>query len=542
MIRPKWPDEVLGMRARFASLLGVSSLLQLSVDNPQSPPTDSGYSAIGVHIAVFHSSTQSITELGAINSASSVGVDMEYFLDSKTHAWMLTILKDDTGTFQVPTTMSTNTRVKLSPPGAPTTTMGGLPIFPGAARFAADSIVPLSPSDFIVVTTEDPGGWTNQNYLAHTITAADPQAGTPAGDQAQRETIQKEALLYAATGTVIQTPTAVWFKDDGHVYDHYGDLLSDANPATFAPLSQDGPGSEFAIDGVHAYSQENGEIPGADAATFKVLDLNFEKDASHVFLGNSAIPGADASTFVVTGPGPMGKGSQHVYDCRDGNLKIDGRVFSKILLSASNEDEAVGNQAKNSANGYVVLTIKRTVSTGSQMMKSATQTQTFKIALDSTFFSQFTQPPSATLFYCTADDRSNGSSLRFLQYFQQEGGKVTIWVWGEGTENVNGAMVSVHNGKARMDATFPSWETLDSGDTINVDGGSAVVSVNFASVSIAARYVPQFRALPGNPRVDDPALQGALLAPINGVDGHALVTGDAQDGLSLAARCGFQKN
>lgn len=298
---------------------------QLSVNNPY-PPNDSSYGAIGVQIAVFHSSDESITELGATNSASPVGTDMKYFLDPKTHEWMLTVLKDDTGSFQVPATMPIDEADKLFAPGAPTKTMGGLPVFPGAARHSADSIIPLSEGNFVVVSTEDPGGWTNQNYLADTIAAADPRAGIPVSDQAQREAIHREALLYAATGTVIQTPTAVWFKDSGHVYDHYGNILPDANAATFAPLSQTDLSSEFATDGLHVYSQENGEIPGADAATFKVLDLNFERDASHVFLGNKAIPGADASTFVMTGPGPIGKDSQHVYDFRDGNLKIDGKT------------------------------------------------------------------------------------------------------------------------------------------------------------------------------------------------------------------------
>ncbi len=250
-----------------------------------------------------------------------------------------------------------------------------------------------------------------------------------------------------------------------------------------------------------------------------------------VTIEGAAVLGLKAWTFSAT--------------CSSSDYETIGLTAMQKQLAALGQGEetnAASNQAEISASGYLVLTIKRTVSTGSQMIKSATQTQNFKIALDSTFFSQFTQPPSATLFYCNADDRSNGSFLRFTQFFRQADGKVATWAWGEGTENVNGAMVSVHNGKARMDATFPSWETLDSGDTINADGGSTAVSANFASVSVAARYVPRLRALPGNPSADDPALEGALLAPINGADGKALVTGDPQDGLSLTARCGFQKN
>jgi hypothetical protein len=250
-----------------------------------------------------------------------------------------------------------------------------------------------------------------------------------------------------------------------------------------------------------------------------------------VTIEGAAISGLKAWTFSAT--------------CSSSDYATIGLTPIRRQLAALGKGEgtdAASNQPKTNAKGYLVLTIKRTVFTGSQMIKSATQTQNFKVALDSTFFSQFTQAPSSTLFYCAVDDRSNGSSLRFLQYFQQAGGKVATWAWGEGAENLNGSMVSVHNGKARMDATFPSWGALDSGDTINVDGGSTVVSANFVDVSIAARYVPQLGVLPGNPGVDDPALQGGLLAPINGVDGRVLVTGDPQDGLSLTARCGFQKN
>ena len=75
-------------------------------------------------------------------------------------------------------------------------TMGGLHIFPGALRFGANSIVPLSASHFLIISTNDSAGNIRQNNLVDTIVATDSSVATPWSAALQTQTIQAEKTAY----------------------------------------------------------------------------------------------------------------------------------------------------------------------------------------------------------------------------------------------------------------------------------------------------------------------------------------------------------
>jgi hypothetical protein len=66
----------------------------------------------------------------------------------------------------------------------------------GAKRFGTDTIIPLSASHFLVISTDDVGGYTNQKYLVNTIVATDPSVATPVSQAEQIKTIQAEKTAY----------------------------------------------------------------------------------------------------------------------------------------------------------------------------------------------------------------------------------------------------------------------------------------------------------------------------------------------------------
>ncbi len=162
---------------------GGTVVKRLNVFGPELP---SG--AEGVTIEEFHSAGLSITELGQTKSASPVGVDETIFFDPHTHLWMSKNLTDapsgnaPAGTISVIDVTANNT-------------MGGLHIFYGGKRFGAESIVPLSANNFLVISTRDVSN-PNQRYLVNTVVATDPSVATPASASMQAQVIQNEAMQY----------------------------------------------------------------------------------------------------------------------------------------------------------------------------------------------------------------------------------------------------------------------------------------------------------------------------------------------------------
>jgi len=150
---------------------------------------DPNNAVLGVTIQEFQSSSMAITELGHTkNLASPVGVDQKYYFDPSVHTWMYEGLTDTPNGLRPAGTI---TAADVS-----NNTMGGLHIFAGAKRFGSDSIVPLSATHFLVISTNDVGGYTDQKYLVHTIVATDTSVATPVSINQQTQTVQAEASAY----------------------------------------------------------------------------------------------------------------------------------------------------------------------------------------------------------------------------------------------------------------------------------------------------------------------------------------------------------
>jgi hypothetical protein len=214
-----------------------------------------------------------------------------------------------------------------------------------------------------------------------------------------------------------------------------------------------------------------------------------------------------------------------------GFMKLNRRSICSVILASMASVPAFADNASS----YLLLTInKLNYSNG-----PSPQSQKYKVLLDSGFLSQFKNQPTATSagteFYCAISDGSMSTpGISFTLWFApQAGGKVSTWFWGEGDESINGAMIDAHNGTAQVSANFPSWQTIDTGETMTFSNDNANtqtvggINVGFSVQSVAA---------------GDPSLSGALLAPVNAADNSSLVAGDSQNGVTLTASCAFQNN
>jgi hypothetical protein len=248
---------------------GGTIVRELRVANPRA--YDDGEPP-GVIVQELSAPAGFLTELGHSKSASPVGVDQKFFFDTKTQTWMDAMLSEAPDG-EPPTT---------SPAVISRKTLGGQPILNGAKRHGADVIVPLNPTHFLVLSTIDPGGDQDEEYIAGTVAATGPNAVQPnsvqpSSTQAEADTIRRAGVKLGA----IAQPLGYWYKDSEHVYDNEGRILANVDPKKFAPLAQNGPNAAFATDGIHVYASSGAAIPGADPNTFAATNLVTAKDAHH---------------------------------------------------------------------------------------------------------------------------------------------------------------------------------------------------------------------------------------------------------------------
>ncbi|MCE9541180.1 hypothetical protein K8R03_01320 [Candidatus Kaiserbacteria bacterium] len=170
----------------------------------------------GVSIGEYHCPNLSMTLRGA-NGTNPVGMDVKYYFDRTAHTWMVSDLSD-------PPNGSPRT---TAPVDVSNNTMGGLHIFAGAARFGADVVIPLSARNFLIVSTNDGGGYVDERLFAKTIVALDPAVATPVSDSEQTATIQAEAAAY---GVNVPAPAPA-----GNVYTSSQYPLTFTYPSDFVP-------------------------------------------------------------------------------------------------------------------------------------------------------------------------------------------------------------------------------------------------------------------------------------------------------------------
>jgi hypothetical protein len=153
----------------------------------------------GVSIKEYYCPNLSITLRGV--GASPVGMDFRYYFNKSTHMWMEQDLSD-------PPNGSPRSN---GPADISNNTMGGLHIFPGAERFGADVVIPLSARNFLIIATNSAGGYIDERLFANTIVATDPSVATPVSTSQQIATIQSEKDAYVPDGSHSYTNSTYGF-------------------------------------------------------------------------------------------------------------------------------------------------------------------------------------------------------------------------------------------------------------------------------------------------------------------------------------------
>jgi hypothetical protein len=136
-----------------------------------------------ITIEEFSSPTFSINDSTGVG-ACPVCVSTSYYFDDRQHTWMIEF---PNGTTTGPPTGPAIANVSSN-------TMGGLHMLGGSQRFEANTIIPLSASNFIIVTVDGgiATGSSDPKALAETVIATNPAVATPVSAEEQTKTIQAE--------------------------------------------------------------------------------------------------------------------------------------------------------------------------------------------------------------------------------------------------------------------------------------------------------------------------------------------------------------
>jgi hypothetical protein len=113
-----------------------------------------------------------------------------------------------------------------------------------------------------------------------------------------------------------------WFKDSVHVYAGDGEIVSNANPATFKDIGAgygedksnvfyDGNVETFVVTGMTAPT--GSIVAGADLNSFVVIGNNYAKDSSHVYENGKQLLDADPATFHQIGTSLFFEDKSHVW-------------------------------------------------------------------------------------------------------------------------------------------------------------------------------------------------------------------------------------
>ena len=144
-----------------------------------------------VTIEEFSSPAFSITDSTGVG-ACPVCVPIHYYFDASLHTWMVEYPNGTESGIQ---------KAGVSAPAdVSVNTMGGLHMLAGSHRFRANTIIPLSARNFVVVTVdgEIATGTSDPQALARTILALDPKVAMPWSAVLQIQTIKSEADVYKA--------------------------------------------------------------------------------------------------------------------------------------------------------------------------------------------------------------------------------------------------------------------------------------------------------------------------------------------------------
>ena len=171
--------------ANAAKYPGGTVLKQLNVTN--------GLDTITVEEYVSPGDT--ITDSTGVG-ACPVCVTTRYYYNFNIHEWMAQYPNDTPSA-----TYSGQPYVAGSsvPANVSLNTMGGLHMLAGSMRFGANTIIPLSAQDFLVIAVDGAiaTGSSDPQALAKTVVALDPDVATPVSAAEQAATVQDEASVFA---------------------------------------------------------------------------------------------------------------------------------------------------------------------------------------------------------------------------------------------------------------------------------------------------------------------------------------------------------
>ncbi len=143
-----------------------------------------------ITIEEFVSPTDSITDSTGVG-ACPVCNTTNYYFNPSLHTWMV-MYPNGTDSGITPAGVSVAANVSNN-------TMGGLHMLAGSMRFGANTIIPLSAKDFLIVSVDATiaTGSGDSQALAKTIVATDPSVATPVSQLKQTQTIQAELAAYS---------------------------------------------------------------------------------------------------------------------------------------------------------------------------------------------------------------------------------------------------------------------------------------------------------------------------------------------------------
>jgi hypothetical protein len=137
-----------------------------------------------IHLREFVSSETEVIDSSQRAPSEEAPYLIRYYFDKEQHLWMTETKMQPADKWSSPKAADISDN-----------TMGGLHLFAGTARFAADTIIPLSAKNFVIAEfgNGDGGG---QAPLAATIVALSPAVATPVSKDEQIKAIRAEGVAY----------------------------------------------------------------------------------------------------------------------------------------------------------------------------------------------------------------------------------------------------------------------------------------------------------------------------------------------------------
>lgn len=204
------------------------------------------------------------------------------------------------------------------------------------------------------------------------------------------------------------------------------------------------------------------------------------------------------------------------------------KLLITALLIVFNSVSAL---ATDTQPGYLVFSLGR-ATWGSHVDEN----YSFKVFLNDEFKAQFKHLPNqhsmGTGFYCggrKADPAPSWSGpTGFTCWVRRTSdGKLSINMWGKGTEEIKGHRISSQNPSASQYVIFKSWEDIDMVYQLSYQAGMG----DGLNVSFKVKYYP----------ATSKKLEEIPLAPIRKTDQGDLIPRELKDNKNVTFGCGFQE-